>query len=373
MKNIDTNSQVDGKAVKASSNNNQSSNQSIETKLATKRKQAMDEAVKMSRSVYCVFEVNFQTISRRINAAKRKQSIGRETVAAKRVKLDYAGQRNGMYVYVDVVRTADEYGCVTPTVVLRATTGDNDGDVLAVKQAVNYTNTRKYEETFVEVLGAVMTKAIAAAYADEATRAKLTKVIALREEQEYENEHYWDNAVEKVKNHIEQRLVEVGYNPLMLADALVEAYKNTDGAVYYGEVPTLALWVSYKAEIVRRLESISNWDNTPTPCLEDEKPVETPNENSGNPAPGLREQLEDILAADWAQMGDSPLEGYIGEHHMGGRYLVQTTRELWLDAPYMGVRLIRLGDGHEESWRIHRDGDIPGVADNLWREMHANE
>lgn len=293
--NTNKNAQVDaqGMNVRRESNNQQSMNNSVEAKLAAKRKQAMDEAVKMSRSVYRVFEVTFETIQKRINAAKRKQSIGRETVAAKWVELDWVGQHHSMTVYVDVVRTADELGCITPTVVLRATT-DDTGDALTAKQAVNYTNTRKYEDTFVEVLGAVMTKAIAAAYEDEATRTKLARDIAYHEEREYENEHYWDKQVEATKKHIENRLEECGMNALKLADALVEAYKNTDGTIHYGEVPTLALWVNYKAEIVRRLKSLGDGPQPTAPDLEEGTAGKNSNTNDDNHAPGLEEDLERV-------------------------------------------------------------------------------
>lgn len=361
MSNFINGAQVDGKAMNVRSNNESINNNNRESE----KREELNLAVKASRDIKGLFRVEYGTIANRIRDAKNgKRPLG--VVAHGRHRMAN-GQSFNVYIKVEE-KVIDGYS--NYVVYVEAGNGKwvMNGLETEVVKVDSTVRGRTQEKALTEAIGAALVRYIGRWF--EVMDSAEEEAV---EETAKETENgYWDSVVAQTEEYLARRLEECGMNALKLADALVEAYQNTDGAINYGDVPTLALWLNFKAKIVSRLESLGDGAQTAAPGFADGTAGENSNTNDEHPAPGLRDELAGILAADWAQMGDSPLEGNIGEHRMDGRYLLETTRELWAD-PYMGVCLVRLGDGHEHHWRIYGEGDIPGVADDLLREMDDNE
>ena len=256
-----------------------------------------------------MFRVTANTVAKRVNDAKKgRKALG--VVAQGQYRVPGTPHTINVYVRVDEREVVEgDYRATTYTVAVEAYNyAFSQMGVETLKKKVEY-HYGTFENALKNTIDAVVANYVnawleASAKAEEA--AKETEEAAEETAKETEND-YWNRQVKQTEEYITGRLEECGMNALKLADALVEAYKNTDGTRYYGEVPTLALWLAFKAKIVARLESLGDGAQTTAPGLENAN--EKSSDINGTTAPCLREQVEGILAADWEKM-DETEDGY---------------------------------------------------------------
>ena len=333
------------------------------------KREALMAATTASRDLKSLFGVEFSTIIRKIREAKNGKRVT-GVIARGQHKV------NGYVVNVYItVNERDVDGYTNYDVYAEAYNGQwSLMGVETEKMKVNFRGWNQ-EEAVMQAVGGVMVNYInsyftVAEAAEEA--AKETEEAAEETAKETEND-YWNRQVKQTEEYITGRLEECGMNALKLADALVEAYKNTDGTRYYGEVPTLALWVAFKAKIVARLESLGDGAQTPAPGLE--KAAEKSSEINGNPAPCLRDEIESMLAADVEKMYETE-DGYDIDYHRVGDYWLQTTAESDYEHCWMNVTMRLTNeakekyilDAHEAwelCWRVEFDEDIETVAGKI--------
>lgn len=183
--------------------------------------------------------------------------------------------------------------------------------------------------------------------------------------------------IDSVQNAVDNALAECGYNALKLATALVSVEKQLKSRMFYGDAKAVeSVWLACREEILRRLESLGDGGG-------DHTPGSGPDDNGGTPAPGCDGDGNDGTPAPG--LDDTDLTDWL--KHCLNLYNDDTPEEIdtiWLDENFMltcygydddgmtvmitddpnGNAVTGMWDGVESTynWTVEDDDDIADVV-----------